>query len=267
MTTSVQLNAVRDRGLAGGDPSLAYLEWSAPRDADLDSRHAWSQANPALGYRISETFIERERRAMPDEEFARERLSVWSDARTESIIPAALWESLADQTSQMDGQVVFAIDVTPDRSSAAIGVAGHRPDGLQHLELIDHRPGTRWVAGRLLELQRRWRAEAVVLDPGGPAGSLIPELETSGVPVSLISTRQLGQACGAFYDAVTDSRIRHLSQAPLDTALLGAKKRPLGDAWAFARKGDADISPLYAVTLAKHGLDSTPDNDITHSVW
>lgn len=269
MTTSVQLNAVRERGLAGADPSLAYLEWSAPRGADLDSRHAWAQANPALGYRISETFVERERRAMPDEEFARERLSVWSDARNESIVPAETWEALADPASEMHGQVVFAVDVTPDRSSASIGVAGYRPDGLQHLELVDHQDGTRWVARRLAQLQLAWNARTVVLDPGGPAGSLIPELEAADVPVTLISSRELGQACGAFYDAAVDPDrpLRHLGQKPLDGALLGARKRPLGDAWAFARKGDTDISPLYAVTLAKHGLDATPDTDITHSVW
>lgn len=267
MVSSVQLNAVRERGLTGADPALAYLEWSAPRDADLDSREAWAQANPALGYRISETFIERERRAMPDEEFARERLSVWSDARVESIIPADLWDALGDPDSQLAGRVVFAVDVTPDRGSAAIGAAGTRSDALQHLELVDHRAGTRWVATRLLELQQRWQPAAIVLDPGGPAGSLIPSLENAGVPLTLVTARQLGQACGAFYDDVTDKRIRHLKQAPLDAALLGAKQRALGDAWAFARKDGTDISPLYAVTLAKYGLDALPDTDITHSVW
>jgi hypothetical protein len=71
---------------------LAYFEWSADPRADPDDREAWAQANPALGIRISGEFIERERDAMPDMEFKRERLGVWDDAATQAVIPLDVWE-------------------------------------------------------------------------------------------------------------------------------------------------------------------------------
>ncbi len=67
--------------------------------------------------------------------------------------------------------------------------------------------------------------------------------------------RQYAQACGQFYDAVAARELVHLDQAPLASALAGARKRDLGEAWAWARRGvSVDISPLVTVTLAKWGL-------------
>ena len=256
MVESEQLNAVRVRGVAGDDPSLCYLEWSALRGADPTDRQAWAQANPALGYRVPETFIEREQRTMPPEEFDRERLSIWSDARAEAVIPMDAWEACRDELSEPVGRVFPALDIPPDRSTATIGVAGVRTDGRQHLEIAVREDGIAWVVPRLVEFQRNHRSHPVILDPAGPAGSLITDLDAAGVRYTLVTMREYGQACGALYDAVVAKNIAHRGdQPPLTAALLAAKKRSLGDAWAWDRKDSTDISPLVAVTLAKHGLD------------
>jgi len=75
--TSTQLGLVRARGLRGGDPSLAFLEWSVDEQGydDADER-CWAQANPGLGIRIGADYIAKERAALTPEVFARERLSV-----------------------------------------------------------------------------------------------------------------------------------------------------------------------------------------------
>jgi len=75
--TSTQLGLVRARGLRGGDPSLAFLEWSVDEQGydDADER-CWAQANPGLGIRIDAEYIAKERAALTPEVFARERLSV-----------------------------------------------------------------------------------------------------------------------------------------------------------------------------------------------
>jgi hypothetical protein len=162
---------------------------------------------------------------------------------------------LADPESQTSGRIVLAVDVPPDRSGASIAVAAERLDGSQHLELIEHRVRLSDVAARLADLQSRHNPYTVVLDPGSSAGSLIPDLERLDVRVSLVSMREYGQACGALYDGVVAEQVHHISQPPLDAAILAAKRRTLGDAWAWDRKDGTDISPLVAVTLAKHGLD------------
>jgi hypothetical protein len=93
------------------------------------------------------------------------------------------WRALADADSSPVEPVAFAADVTPDRAAPAIGVAGLRADGLEHAEVVDHRPGTRWVVARLVDLHGCWRPCAVVVDDTGPAGSLIAPLEAAGVEV------------------------------------------------------------------------------------
>jgi hypothetical protein len=151
--------------------------------------------------------------------------------------------------------VAFAIDMTPERSHAAICVAGEWRGGT-HVEVVDHRPGTGWILDRAAELHEKWRPRCWVVDGGGPAGSLIADLEEClGVEVVQPKAREVAASCGQFYDAVAEQTLSHLDQAPLASALAGAQKRPLGDAWAWARRlVSVDISPLVAVTLAKWGL-------------
>jgi hypothetical protein len=66
----------------------------------------------------------------------------------------------------------------------------------------------------------------------------------------------MGAACGAFLDDVGAGRISHANQNQLNTAVDGARKRPLGDAGLFGwdrRDGSVFIAPLVACTLARHG--------------
>ena len=95
----------------------------------------------------------------------------------------------------------------------------------------------------------------MVLDPAGPAGSLLPTFAERGIEVRTLRARDLGQACGSFFDLVDQGRLRHLGQIPLDAAVAGAKKRQIGDMWAWHRKDvTVDITPLVAVTLDAWGL-------------
>jgi phage terminase large subunit-like protein len=74
---SIQLGRVRARGVAGGDRSLAFMEWSAdPEGYDPADPVDWARANPGLGIRISPDYIGREMAALGPDAFARERLSV-----------------------------------------------------------------------------------------------------------------------------------------------------------------------------------------------
>ena len=93
---SCQLGRVRARGLAGADPSLAFLEWSADEHAyDPGDRGDWARANPGLGIRISPEYVEREMTALGPDAFTRERLSVGdypvSDAGQWDVISEDAW--------------------------------------------------------------------------------------------------------------------------------------------------------------------------------
>lgn len=261
MPSSEQLLRVHDRGVSRESPRLAYFEWSADPALDLDDREAWAQANPALGIRITEEFVESERAALGDIEFGRERLGYWPEFTVEQIIDPDLWGKLVDPYSKVTDPVVFGVDATLERTKAAIAVAGRRGDGHYHVEIVDSRLGTGWVPGRLTELAERWKPAAVVLDPTGPAGAWLADLkyrntDEYALPLQMVSGRELAQACGLFYEtAVERQGLRHRDQEPLNAALASAKQRAVGDAWRWHRRSfKADISPLMAATLALHGF-------------
>lgn len=257
MESSDVLAGVRERGIRG-DKRLAYLEWSAPDDADLDDRSAWAVANPGLGIRISEEFVEAERGALDDPGFARERLGIWHDPSKGVVFDPLLWASLADQDAERPTPVAFALDVPPDRSTASIAVVGERGDGHLQAELIRSKSevGTSWVPARMAELVAEWGPVAVVLDASGPAGSLLAPLAEIGVDVIPIPRAGMTQACGMFFDAVTEKSLHHGNDPRLNAALMAARQRGHLDTWVWARKNLTDISPLVAVTLALYGLKS-----------
>jgi hypothetical protein len=166
-----------------------------------------------------------------------------------------LWLSLTDGQSKPIDPVCFTVDVSPDRSGAAIGVAGRRDDGLSHIEVVDHRRGTGWVVQRLADLKASHQPAAILYDSKSPAASLVPELEDLGVEMTPVNASELAQAFGIFIDAVEQRTLRHLGTGELVSALRGAAKRPLGDASAWSRKSSTvDISPLVAVTIALWGV-------------
>jgi phage terminase large subunit-like protein len=268
MDTSEQLLRVHDRALEGSSPRLAYFEWSADPALGLDSPEAWSQANPALGIRIDEEFIHSERVALPDYEFGRERLGYWPSTQLGKVIPIDLWASLADPESQVQDPVVFAAAATPDRSHGAIAVAGARADGFWHVEVVDRRPGINWMQPRLVQLNESHRPEAIAIDPGSAAGSLLPGLQEAGIEPELVTGRDRAAACGSLYDAVVETQqLRHMNQEILNVALLNARRKDAADAWVFDRKAGADISPLDAAALALFGYLKYARNDGPPNLW
>jgi phage terminase large subunit-like protein len=245
----------RARVEAGERQGVCYFEWSAGDDDDPDDPATWWGCMPALGHTVTEKVIRADHDAMEPGEFARAYLNRRA-AGGRPVIDPASWAACRDGRSQAAGLLCFSVDVTPDRGAASIGVAGRRRDG-RRLEVVEHRPNTEWVVGRLVELQRTWQPLPVVVDPGSPAGALLVDLAAAGVATETVSAREYAQGCGMFYDAVIEGHVRHLEQPVLNLAVFAARKRPLGDAWAWARKSQIDISPLVSVTLAHYGLMKT----------
>ena len=153
--------------------------------------------------------------------------------------------------------VALAAVFSHDQQAAAVGLAGFRADGLLHVEVADYRRGTAWVAPWLIERAAKHDPCAVVVDPGGHEGAIIPDLEAARVEVTKPLARDVAAAFGGFFEAVMDSKtLRHRNQEDLNMALAAAATRDVGDggkAWG-RRKSSADISPLVACTLAAWAL-------------
>ncbi len=258
--------ALRNRGRAGGDPSLVWVEYCAPvtrcvsdrcdhlpmtLGCALDNEALWSPANPAIDRRIPRTHIAAERRSMPPEEFARERLGWWDEPDAAiGGIPADVWEQRRVDASG-DGVVwAYAVDVTPDSKYAALARAIPTKSGFV-VEVVKHDRGTDWVVGELVELLGAEPC-TVVVDKSGPASVVVPDIEKAGIEPIYPTGQEIGQACAMFIDGLSRGSVVHVGQTDLDAAARGAVRAPAGDGgWKWSRKSSAiDISPLVAVTFA-----------------
>ena len=239
------------RGRAGGSDRLFYAEWGNLDDVEINDREAWARANPALGIRIDERFIEAELEAMqsfPDE-FMRERLGVISANETASVLPLPKWRACTDQHSRAEGGHA-ALSVGPGSLSASLGYAARRPDGLMHVEVARHEQGTAWV----VEACQRAYADTgkpILIDPKSPSSGVIDKLAQAGVEMIHVSFPDFARACVAFQDDVLNERVRHIGQERLTSAVAGVEIRTFGESWVFsARQSPIDITPLLAAVLA-----------------
>jgi hypothetical protein len=262
---------VRERGVGGDDPALAYFEWSLDfdhpddiPDAVTDDPAYWRMVNFALERgRVSEEHMEWERRALGDRGFKVELLGVgdWpsTDASPDVLISEEQWADVLDRDSVLVDPVCVAIDVSPERHSSVAAV-GANERGVLHAEIIHARAGTGWLVDRLVELYGHHDVVEIVCDGFGPAASIANRVEEAGIKVRRLDSGEYGRACGLFLDHVGEKTLRHLGQQELDAAIRGAKVRPLVDRWAWSRtKSTVNISPLVACTLA---LWSATENDV-----
>ena len=250
----------RNAALKGQSEDMVYIEFSADADADLDDHEQWRKANPSFPSRTPLASVKRMRANLTDaDSFRREALGIWD---TGSVLPIPLekWIALADpEGAALElRDLTLAVDMPPDRSSAAIVACGRRPDGTPQVEVVDVNGGAGWVVDRCKAVAaKRWIRE-VVIDGASAAAALIPDLEAEGFTVVKTSTREYAEACGGLYDAVLQSAVRNVPHPAMAQALAGATKRPLGDAWAFdKRKASVDITPLVGAALARWAVSRT----------
>jgi hypothetical protein len=263
MDDGIVFARVRERGIEGGDPRLAFFGYSAPFDhpdevtpADAVDLAHWAAANPALGIRITPEYIEMEQRALSARGFAVERLSVgdWPDTSetAERRIDPEKWAETFDPYSRDNGRVALAFDVDPDRAWASIGSVGQRADGKWHGELLERRPGTDWVLDRLADLAKTGKPLAVLYQAGSQAASLVAEAKNLKIRrLEAVSLGEVAEACGMLFDAIDQGTFKRGRSAALDAAVDGAEDKRRVDAWVWDRRDStADITPLMVVTIA-----------------
>jgi len=251
---STYLNDKVDRGRAvveaGSTEGVAFFEWSADDGADPADPATWRSCMPALGLTTPESVIRADFQTSDPGEFTRAYLNRWTTAKAAPPIDPGAWAAAADRDSAPSGVLALGIDVTPSRSAGSIAAC----DGT-NVELVRAGVSVDMLAAEVLGLcDRNEDVGSVWLDPAGPAGSLVPDLEAGGVTVCTVTAREMGQACAAFHDAVVGGRLRHRGDTRLSAALGMASKRTLGDLWLWNRSStNSDITPVVAVTLAHHG--------------
>lgn len=270
------LRALRTRAEApeGRERLLCYMEWSTRPDVETDATklefptdalvEALYEANPGLGRRITlEYALEVEWGAMTDDNFRCERLGIPVPVGSDDFIPSTAWTACRDdeliaaveeeeEVEQGLRDVRLALDVSPDRSRAAIGLAGIRGDGRIHLEVVDQGDGVDWVPRALADLWAANNDFPVLVQMGSSAEDLVPDVRKAGVPIRPVMLREYAAACGRMLDGIKDRQVAHAEQENLDDAVRAARPSYKGDTRFIWKRAHAlaDITPLVTVTLA-----------------
>jgi hypothetical protein len=283
MADSAVLRAVRDRGRAGGDPGLCWLEWCAlPAGVDdrglpvydLDDRREWRRANPGTATaRITEDFIANERRAMialPDK-FQRERLGVW-DEPNDAVKPitSADWAATRVPVSTPTaGAPRFFITIGGNGAAVIAAAATAAEDGRPHVELADQQPGTDWLPARLAELAENWPGALFGAGKAGPVAGLV-EADALPVDIELLPAAEMAQACVHHAALSREGKYTHTADAITDISREGAVSKPAGDGlWVWNWRASTALAPIAAYTGALWLLEKHREDDyaVEDSFW
>ena len=239
------------------DTSIACHIWMADEDDDRADPAVWARVMPSLGQpfctvaRIKQFYD-----SMGELEFDRGFLNRRPAAVSLSDIDGEAWaDTLDDPDATPTGPLVAAFDIAIDRLSATIAVAGQHPDRPDcGLVIVDRRPGTAWLADELARLTARDRSIVrIVADRRQGAGGTIDTLAGRGVPVVEMRTDDVVTWTAQVVDELAARTFRHSPAPPLDDAAAAAKKRPLGEAFAWSKLtslNGVDVAPLNAASFA-----------------
>ena len=240
-----------------------YIEYSAPSEAEAPNldpfdEGLWWRTIPALGYTQPIEAVRSTSRNVKLATWKRAHLNIWLASTGELVFDADRWKTCHRPDTVRFTRPVLAVDVASDRSHAVIVMAAADADNRPMTRVIEYHEGTDWVIPRLLELRKEYDVAKIIMDNVGPVRSLVTEAENAYLDLHAMTTNEMVGACGMLFDAVKRTSISHFGESELETAVRGAARRKLGDAWAWTRSASSeqskvDISPLVAMTAAHWG--------------
>jgi hypothetical protein len=252
----------RAQALAGED-DIVYLEMGADLGADPDDRAQWRKANLSYPLRTPEESMLRLRKNLVSvDSWMREGLGVWDELdKTQQVIAGGDWSRLVipDDEAPLDKPARYALAMSPERVAAvAVAIPGDVAAFVDLAELervTDTRRIVDWLVARC------GRRIPVMIDSRDPAAALVGDLRARGVPVNVTTQSDAARACTALVSAVDESRLWHVDQPALRTALRVAKRKPLAGSAGKAGMWEWDledptseVAALRAITLAHFGL-------------
>lgn len=250
----------------GENKKNSWHEWGIAadslKDIDISDKKLWYEANPALGYRLTEEFTEEEYKTLDALGFARERLGYWdkpAEAVIELAIDADTWDSCRSTEQKPEGKTAYGIKFTPDGSEVVLAGAIIPTGGKARITLLAVEPtgnGLTWLANWLNE--RYKNASVVVIDGRNGADVLIDKLRPAGGGAwafkdSIIkpSAQNVITAAQGLINDLNEKNITWYSeQEELRESAITATRRPISGGWGF---GGQTSAPIEAASLALWG--------------
>jgi phage terminase large subunit-like protein len=249
------LNDLRERALDHPPKSFGFYEYSAPQYCKINDRVAWAQANPALGYTITEEAIEEAISTSPIENTRTETLCQWIDSLSSPWPHGVLEEtSNADLKITPGAMTMFGFDVSPSRRNASLVAGQLMPDGkiaIGILETFESQVAVDdlKIAASIKGWADIYRPRMVLFDKYTTA-SIAERLANAGVVTQDCSGQQFYQACGDLLDGLVNHRIVHNGQDELIQQFNNCAAKVNDSSWRLVkRKSAGDVSAPISIAM------------------
>ena len=253
------LNDLRERALDHPPKSFGFYEYSAPQYCKINDRVAWAQANPALGYTITESAIEEAISTSPIENTRTETLCQWIDSLSSPWPHGILEETSNSELTITPGALtMFGFDVSPSRRNASLVAGQMMPDGKIAIGILETFESQVAVDDlRIAASIKGWadiyRPRMVLFDKYTTA-SIAERLANAGVVTQDCSGQQFYQACGDLLDGLVNHKVVHNGQDELIQQFNNCAAKVNDSAWRIVkRKSAGDVSaPISIAMVVSH---------------
>jgi phage terminase large subunit-like protein len=245
---SVVLNGMRERALENPPKSFGFYEYSAPQYCKITDRSGWAQANPSLGYTITEEAIEEAIATSPIENTRTETLCQWIDSLSSPWTHGSIEDcSDANLEIPVGGYTVFAFDVSPSRRNASLVAGQILSDGRIGVGLLQT-----WesqvsvdelkIAADIKAWADQYRPRQICFDKYATQ-TIADRLFNAGCVVQDVSGQQFYQACSDIKEALDNKRMVHKGQDNWIQQMNNCAAKVNDSGWRIIkRKSAGDIS-------------------------
>lgn len=241
----------------------AWHEWSVAgksvEEINTEDVNLWYEANPSLGYTLTEEFTQTELLQMSKDGFCRERLG-WCppevNRSADLAINAAAWEACKSAELKPEGKTAYGVKFTLDGSEVALSGAVIPADGSPaRISLIAKKPtgaGLQWLADWLNE--RYAKASCVVIDGKNGADVLVEKIVPTWRAKDCIirpGGKQILAAVSTLTNSISEQTVTwYFGQEDLNDSAITSVKRPISGGWGF---GGDNSAPIESASLALWG--------------
>lgn len=248
---SVVLNSLRTRAEAG-DPSLAYLEWSADPDFDAGDPRGWVQANPSIGHfpqvlRDLEKDYVAAKLAGNMAGFETEALCRWVKTMRPALVTLDEWNACeATGPAPKARKTHYAVSMDPDGKRASLAAAWLGADDVCYLSVVEDITGDPISTSGV---GQSWRGVAsvgmVAFDPMTDA-----ELAKFFRKSKAVSGPTFANACGNFVRQVTEGKLRWVDAGSVAEDLSWTARKENDETGSFQAVRANDDRPITAALAA-----------------
>jgi phage terminase large subunit-like protein len=254
-----------NKAISGDEQFARFGSWiweaseSEVPDDDDKLIELLTEANPALqSGRIHVRNLIDDVRALPKDDIIRYRLNRFVNSGDKTFIPLDLWWKCSKPLDYEfpAGDIVFAIDRTPDWAHASIAAAV-KIDDVIHTELVASivKPTMErllYICGQLAAFSPR----AILVD-GYTLRDLHKELSIRGFNADVMSLSDVVNASSLFFSRIARRTLVHAGDPLLTVQIPRTVRKLVGEGFRVSRRDSAvEIDAVMATLMAVYGVET-----------